>query len=129
MVHEWSLAEAVIKYVAAEYGNRIRTLSIKIGALQSIDKEIFRFSLAELSGLYGVSIEEIELVDEPVKLKCNVCGHEWVVEPERFDDAIREAIHFLPEAIYSFVACPRCGSRDYRIIAGRGVEVVRVERG
>ncbi|WP_440059747.1 hydrogenase nickel incorporation protein HypA [Thermogladius sp. 4427co] len=126
MVHEWSLAEAVVKYVASIYGNRIRTLRIKIGVLQNIDKDIFTFSLRELSSLYNVSVDELEIVDEEPVFRCNVCGYEWSLDPGSLTNDVRESIHFLPESVYAYFKCPRCGSRDFRIVKGRGVEVLEV---
>jgi hydrogenase nickel incorporation protein HypA/HybF len=40
---------------------------------------------------------------------------------------VRESIHFLPESIYAYYRCPRCGSIDFEIVKGRGISEIRVE--
>jgi hydrogenase nickel incorporation protein HypA/HybF len=39
----------------------------------------------------------------------------------------REAVHFLPEAAHAYLRCPRCGSVDFDVAAGRGVSIVSIE--
>ncbi|ABN69290.1 hydrogenase expression/synthesis, HypA [Staphylothermus marinus F1] len=133
MVHEWALAEALLDYVenyAKQKGiNHVKRLVVKLGVLQSIDKEILSFSLNQLLSLRDIVIDKIDLIDEPVVLKCRRCGYEWSPKMDDVDESIREAIHFVPETVYSFFKCPRCGSRDFEIVKGRGVEIDSIELG
>jgi hydrogenase nickel incorporation protein HypA/HybF len=49
-MHEWALAEAVVKAVeelVAESG-RVECVEVVFGELQSLDEEVFRFALEEL---------------------------------------------------------------------------------
>ena len=130
MVHEWALAEAVIKYVksiAQNYNsNRIRKLTIKLGVLQSVDEEVLRFSINELAKINDLIVEGLVFEREDVKLKCRVCGFEWSFNINELDEEAREAVHFVPEVIHSYVKCPKCGSRDFEIVSGRGVYVKEV---
>lgn len=133
MVHEWALAEAIIDYVenyARQKGtNYIKKLIVKLGVLQSIDKEVLKFSLDNLLSLRNIIIDRIDLVDEQLALKCRRCGYEWSLKMDDIDEPIREAIHFVPETVYSFFKCPKCGSRDYEIVKGRGVRIEAIELG
>jgi len=126
MVHEWSLADALLKYVATVYGTNIKTLRLRVGVLQSIDKEILLFSIRELAGLHNIKLDEVVIEEEEARFKCSRCGYEWVFKPEEFNTETREAVHFMPEAVYAFTKCPACGSRDFKIVKGRGLEIAEV---
>ncbi|MEZ0393860.1 MAG: hydrogenase nickel incorporation protein HypA [Desulfurococcaceae archaeon] len=126
MVHEWSLAESIVAYVKNTGRTKVSRLVVEVGALQGIDVEVLEFSLRELAGLEGLEIDELKIVERGVVLKCNACGYEWSPDLGSLDPAAREAIHFLPEASLAFMKCPRCGSRDFTIIAGRGVSILEI---
>jgi len=126
-VHEWALAESVILYVLDRGVKEAKRLVIKAGALQSIDRDIFLFAVQELSKEYGIRVDEVELVIEDPVLKCNVCGYTWSVDLASLDEHVREAIHFLPEAVYAYLKCPNCSSVDFEIVRGRGLSEVLVE--
>ena len=127
LVHEWALAESIVLYIKQQGYVGIKKLRVSIGVLQSIDKEILEYALKELAGEYGVRVGEVELVDEYPLVKCNVCGFEWSINPSEMSEDVREAIHFIPEAIYAYYKCPRCGSLDYSIVKGRGISEIMVE--
>lgn len=127
MVHEWALAESIILYLQNNGVRKARKLVVKIGLLQSIDKEILSFALAELSKENSISIENIEILEEEPLLKCNRCGFEWSINVSSMSGEIKESIHFLPESIYAYYKCPRCNSIDYEILKGRGLGEIVVE--
>ncbi|MCD6300958.1 MAG: hydrogenase nickel incorporation protein HypA [Staphylothermus sp.] len=133
MVHEWALAESIADYIEQELRKtgkkKVVRIIIKLGILQSIDKEILDFALNEIIKLRGYSVGEIIYEDEDVVLKCRRCGYEWRIDPSQLDEAVREAIHFVPEAVYSYFMCPRCGSRDFEIIRGRGIGIKEIVLG
>ncbi len=129
MVHEWALAEAVVSYIKQKLdkGKTVKKITIKLGVLQSIDREILDFALHSILESENIEVKEIEYIDEPVILRCRRCGYEWKPDLSSVDEQIREAIHFVPEVIYSYFKCPRCGSRDYEIISGRGLSIEKIE--
>jgi Zn finger protein HypA/HybF (possibly regulating hydrogenase expression) len=100
---------------------------VKIGALQSIDKEILGFALNELLKEYKIEVDNIEILEDQPVLKCNRCGFEWSIDTDSVDEDVRESIHFLPESIYAYYRCPKCGSVDYEILKGRGLGEVVIE--
>lgn len=128
MVHEWALAESIILYVENKNVSRVKKLSVKIGILQSIDREILEFAIRELSKERGVVIDNVEIIEEKPVLKCNVCNYTWSINPSEIDEPIREAIHFIPESIYAYFKCPNCGSIDFEVVKGRGLSEIMVEK-
>ncbi|MCD6171961.1 MAG: hydrogenase nickel incorporation protein HypA [Thermoplasmata archaeon] len=133
-MHEWALAEAVISTVKeiAEKENfsMVKQVNIKIGELQGIEIDIFEFALKEL--LQGnLKNAEIRIKVVKTKFRCNVCGYEWKFdESKNLDEEARESIHFIPEVVFAYTRCPKCGSPDFEIMEGRGVwvESIRGEK-
>ncbi len=127
MVHEWALAEAIKDYIKNQSkGKEIKRVVIKLGVLQSIDSEILDFALKNLLEEEGIKVKSIIYEEEPVVLKCRRCGYVWSPDLSGTDEAIREAIHFIPEAVYSYFKCPKCGSRDFEIVSGRGLAIKEI---
>ncbi len=129
-MHEWALAEAVIKTIK-DHPNvkQIEKVTVKIGELQQIDMEIFSFAISELKKEYSLDNIEIVLKTEPALLKCRVCGKTWYFSEnlKHLDDFIAESIHFVPEAFHAFIRCPHCGSPDIEIVKGRGVWIDEIK--
>ncbi|MEM2006838.1 MAG: hydrogenase nickel incorporation protein HypA [Sulfolobales archaeon] len=130
-VHEWALAEAVSlalsNYSKQSGVKRFRRLVIGLGELQSIDKEILELALGETLKLYGLEVVEFEFITEEASFECRSCGFKWKLGDLGLSDEVREAIHFLPEATYAYIKCPKCGSPDYLITGGRGLSIMGVE--
>ena len=131
VMHEWALAESIVlgvaEYVKGVGGSAARRVVVSLGELQAIDKEVFEFALKELVRESPVKIGEIELIDEEAKFRCRLCGYVWRLKDVNLSEEVREAIHFVPEVVHTFLKCPKCGSRDYEVVSGRGVKVVSVE--
>ncbi len=130
MVHEWALADALARYIIYRIGHNrknIKRVIVRLGVLQGIDKEILGFALKEILESMGYSIAKIDFEDEEPVLRCRKCGYEWKPDTDVFDDTVKEAIHFVPETIFSYYRCPVCGSRDFDIVKGRGVDVTLIE--
>ncbi len=134
-MHEWALAESVICTISDEIEknklNRISRVIVKIGELQQIDLDIFRFALDTVLALYEPTVEKgsIVLETELSTLKCNVCENEWAFEEniKNMPDDEAEAIHFIPEIAHTYMRCPACGSPDFKIKKGRGVWIESIE--
>jgi len=124
-MHEWALAEAVISTISrlaeSEGLREIKEVKLKIGELQQIELEVFKFALTQLrdSSLLRNAKFNIEVVN--AEIKCRNCGFRWSLEKEKINGDVAEAIHFVPEVIHAFIRCPKCGSPDFEIIGGRGV--------
>jgi len=123
-MHEWALAEAVIS-AASETAEKeglkeITEVRIKVGELQQIEPEILEFALAQLK-TGKLRNARFHIATEKALLKCRACGHEWLFNRKKLDESTAEAIHFVPEIAHAYIKCPKCGSPDFEIVAGRGV--------
>lgn len=126
MVHEWALAEAIADYVfRSGFPARKVRVTVRLGELQAVDEEILEFALREIMKSEGIECEVV-LKREDCVLRCRKCGHEWLLKEVGLGEEVREAIHFVPEVVHSYLKCPRCGSRDFEVIRGRGVWVEEV---
>jgi hydrogenase nickel incorporation protein HypA/HybF len=130
MVHEWSLAEAVARYISENYRDKkIVEIHLGLGELQNIDEEIFSFALKEILRSEGYNNFDLVIRRVPISLRCRSCGFSWSISKEDLSEELAEIIHFLPEAIHSYMRCPKCGSRDFAIISGRGVYIEKIVLG
>ncbi len=129
-MHEWALAEAVVKTVfkvkEKENLKTIENVKIVIGELQEIEEEIFRFALKEILKENNMKIP-VEIKKERALLRCRKCGYEWNYQGKNLNQDEKETIHFLPELATAYLKCPRCKSPDFEIVKGRGVWIERIE--
>ncbi len=129
-MHEWALAEGVVSTatrIAEEQElKEITEITVRIGELQQIDREILEFALDQqrtpLMRNAKFTLESI-----PAKLRCRVCGEEWRFSPDDLGEEISEAIHFVPEMAHVYLKCPRCGSPDFEVVEGRGVWLASIK--
>ena len=123
-MHEWALAEAVIK-TAAEIAEKeglkiVAEVIVRVGELQQVERPIFRFALSQLKPTI-FKTAKFRVFTAKTTLKCRVCGNTWTYDKKKVDKEAAEAIHFVPEVAHTFIKCPRCGSPDFEIAEGRGV--------
>lgn len=134
-MHEWALAEAVIVAARQEAEKQkikqITKVQVKIGEMQQIDLDIFRFALENIQKIYddlSLDTNVIDLEIESSILKCKVCGKEWNLQDlTHLKEEENEAIHFIPETAHVFMRCPECGTPDFEIVKGRGVWIQSIE--
>jgi hydrogenase nickel incorporation protein HypA/HybF len=133
-MHELALADSVVKAAlraADDAGmSHIERITVKVGELQQIEREIFEFSLTTVIPSQDTRLAdtEFDVTEEKVRFRCRSCGHDY----GRSDVAIEgddagEAIHFIPELSHAFARCPKCGSPDFDITQGRGITLERIE--
>jgi hydrogenase nickel incorporation protein HypA/HybF len=136
-MHEWALADAIVRtvldYAQREGASKVKAVKVVLGELQDVDAEIVKFAMEQLFAGTIAEGAEIEFEEEEAVFRCRNCGYEWKLKEvkENFDDRIREDIHFIPEVVHSFLACPKCGSHDFEVVKGRGVYVagIKIEKG
>ena len=118
-MHEWALAEAVIltlsNIVDEKLLRSVIDATIRVGELQQIDLEAFKFALEQISMQYSVHAR-FELKKEKAEFRCRVCGETWPFKKEELEPDVREAIHVIPEVAHAFIKCPRCNSPDFEVI-------------
>ena len=129
-MHEWALAEAVItaaqQIAEKEKLREIREINIKIGELQQVEQDIFRFALSQLKPATFKNTT-FQISRAKTTLKCRVCENTWLFSKSKLDENTAEAIHFVPEVVHSYIKCPKCGSPDFEIFEGRGVWLENVK--
>jgi len=129
-MHEWALAEAVIKtasQIAEKEGlDEVTEINIRLGELQQVDIEIFRFALSQLK-TSKMKKARFNIQEAEAKLKCRACSHQWTFSAAELDEETREAIHFVPEIAHAYIKCPQCGSPDFEITIGRGVWIESIK--
>ncbi len=128
-MHEWALAESIV-LAAVETAQKeklktITEITIRIGELQQIEKEIFLFALSELAKSQTLKIKPnaFQLKTEKSTLTCKTCGQNWKYSDmkKKLNATESESIHFIPEVVFVHTRCPHCGSPDFEIRKGRGV--------
>jgi len=132
-MHEWALAEAVIATAIEESRKgglkEITKIKLKIGELQQMELEIFKFALDEIAKVHDELLTnvKIEMETEPAIFRCRVCGHEWDFSETGLSEEEGEAVHFAPEVAHAYVRCPSCKSPDFEVIQGRGVLIQSIK--
>ncbi len=134
-MHEWALAEGVaetaLQIAKKEHLDRVTRVEVRIGELQQIKEEVFRFALEEIVPKVTPALKEtaFELIIDPAVLKCRACGAEIdygkAAAELGFDES--EAIHFVPELAHAWFRCAACSSPDFELVGGRGVSLAAVE--
>jgi len=123
-MHEWALAEAVIaaasQIAKKEQLKEVTEVTIKLGELQQVERDILRFALSQLQPA-SFKNAKFRIMRTNTQLKCRVCGHVWLFKKQELDESTAEAIHFVPEVAHTYIKCPKCGSPDFEITEGRGV--------
>ena len=134
-MHEWALAESIVMAaVEAAQKEKLKTITevtVHIGELQQIEKEIFLFALNELAKSQKPKIKNdaFHLKTEKGTLTCKTCGHTWKYSDmkKKLNETESESIHFLPEVVFVHARCPSCGSPDFEITKGRGVTLTSIK--
>jgi hydrogenase nickel incorporation protein HypA/HybF len=134
-MHEWALAQRIVATVANEVERKdlkeVSRVDVRVGELQQIDLDAFRFVLESVLGTYDLPMDmsRIMVSKDRSILKCRRCGAEWNFSEsrERFQGDEGEAFHFIPEAALIFARCPGCFSRDFDILRERGVWIESIE--
>ncbi|KPU63515.1 hydrogenase nickel incorporation protein [Thermococcus sp. EP1] len=132
-MHEWALADGIVRTAiefAKQHGKeKVLALRIVLGELQDVNQEILEFAIDEIKRGTIAEEAELEFVIEEAEFKCRNCETEWKLKDVKsgFDERIKEDIHFIPEVVHAFLACPKCGSRDFEVTKGRGVYLAAIK--
>jgi len=133
-MHEWALAEAVIRSVVdvsrKENLKSVSEVIVRLGELQQIDGEAFRLALDSAYGPYREILGKARFAIETEKavFTCRSCAHEWDFETvkSKLPEDEAEFVHFVPEMAHAYMRCGKCGSPDFILSKGRGVWLGRV---
>lgn len=125
-MHEWALAESIVLYLKEQGYVKAKKILICVGILQNLDKDVLAFAINELLKSEGISVDEVVITDEDPVFQCITCGYTWILDIRSLPSDVLELVHFIPEVIHVYYRCPRCGSRDFEILRGRGVSRIEV---
>ncbi len=144
-MHEWSVMQAVVESLlrfAHEEGlKRITLVRLAINQIAQLDLEILREAYKVLTENTLAEGSKLEITVVPAVFKCNNCGYEW-----SFNDALQQIkratsdfsivdeegtsdppLHYMPMLIYSYLKCPKCGSRDFSVKETSSIKIIEVE--
>ena len=120
--------EATVAALGARPPSCLRSVTVLLGELQAIDREIFQFALSTMMEDRSFGGVSFVLETEAARFQCRACARVWdLAATASLSDETREAIHFLPEAGHAFIRCPACGSPDYKVDTGRGVSIKSID--
>lgn len=124
-MHESAIAMGIVREVEKHVSIMGRGVTVKVilGELQNVDEEVLDEFIKIFLEEHGLRDVRYRFVRERASFRCSSCGHEWHLEDLSLSDVERESVHFLPEAVYAVVKCPRCNSRIFDIVSGRGVKI------
>ncbi len=135
-MHEWALAESIlaasVEAAEKEKLKRITKVTVQLGELQQINKEIFKKALDDLMDTHQNKLlkdTNIDINTEETELKCKNCGNIWKFSDikKKLNPDESEAIHFIPEVAFVHSRCPKCNSPDFEILKGRGVTITQIK--
>jgi hydrogenase nickel incorporation protein HypA/HybF len=135
-MHEWALAESIlaasVEAAEKEKLKRITKVTVQLGELQQINKEIFKKALDDLMDTHKNKLLEntkIIINTEETELKCKNCENIWKFSDikKKLNPDESEAIHFIPEVAFVHSRCPKCNSPDFEIVKGRGVTITQIK--
>jgi len=97
-VHESGLSEAIVGAALRRgAGRRVTAVRVRVGG-HPVDQEVVTMGFQLAATGTAVEGAELELVLDPMSVRCNGCGHDGVAED-----------HF------AMVACAQCGSVDVEL--------------
>ncbi|MDH3283458.1 MAG: hydrogenase nickel incorporation protein HypA [Acidobacteriota bacterium] len=134
-MHELALADAVVTSALAaaerEQLREVTRIAVRIGELQQIDKDVFKFALEQVmpSGEPRLAGTSFTLETVPARFRCRACNRGFTRSETggSLGKEEAEAIHFLPELAHAFLRCPGCDSGDFAVQDGRGVSIAYIE--
>ncbi|MDL2317338.1 hydrogenase maturation nickel metallochaperone HypA [Desulfovibrio sp. OttesenSCG-928-A18] len=116
-MHEMSLVISLLDIVRQEmrkHGARtLRVVRLRAGALANVVPEALEMAFEVQTQDGDMQGAQLELVEEPLRLACGACGHEFGPEPVR-------ASLFSP--------CPACGEDiGHKVLSGKELYIDSIE--
>jgi hydrogenase nickel incorporation protein HypA/HybF len=107
-MHELAISRAILEQALAHAdGQRVRRVSITVGALRQVVPDSLEFYFAILARETTCEGAELQARAVPARLRCG-CGAEWELDEPSF-------------------RCPRCGGGEAAIVGGEELRVDSIE--
>jgi len=134
-MHEWALAESIItaalETAKKEKLKQVKEITINLGEMQQIERDIFEFALDEIKKSHNKKMKntKFRMKTEKTTLRCKNCEKTWTYQDmkKKLTNNESESIHFIPEIVFVHTRCPKCGNPDFEIIKGRGVTITSIK--
>ena len=115
-MHELSLMASVMDIAREEMSRhgakRLTLLRIRHGVLDQVQPDAMRMAFEAMTAGTADEGARLELVEEPLRLSCCMCGHE-------FSPGDRSAL---------YAPCPACGETvPFSVIGGEGIFLDHLE--
>ena len=111
-MHELSIAQEILgivyQYVPDPKENYIKAVRVKIGKMSNILPDSLSFCFEAIIQETPLKGAALEIIEEPVLIKCSECNTISEIEPPVF-------------------ACPACKSNQIKIIGGTDMRVDEIE--
>ncbi len=110
-MHELSIAENIKKVVEESLEGRtgkVSCINLEIGKLTAVVPESLQFCFQFVGQGSPVEGAELKIQEISVKAKCNSCGSGFDID-------------------YPLFVCPRCGSRELKILSGTELFIKSIE--
>jgi len=132
-MHEWALADAVLttaEQTAKEKKLKsVDEITVVLGQVQNIKPKVFEDIFQEVRLQYPIAKSaKIICETEDAELQCQNCNNVFGISDRKaFDHQTSEDMHFIPETARLFLSCPKCKSKDFKIIKGRGLYIKEIK--
>lgn len=112
-MHEMGIALEVIKIAEASIpadmvGARIARVNLMVGKLAAVVPDSLRFCFDVAGKNTALAGAELSIEEIPVRVRCETCREEWVVENPAF-------------------RCKKCDSGAVKIVTGRELDIRSIE--
>lgn len=111
-MHELAIAKDLAAIVLAEADkaglSEVNRINIAFGQMVQIVPDIFRFAFREAVAGTVAEDSEIDIEIIPVKMRCSVCGEDFIVDDNKF-------------------ACSKCSSTDIVLVQGKELLIKSIE--
>jgi hydrogenase nickel incorporation protein HypA/HybF len=111
-MHELSIAQSIVEivsqYVTQEEQERVRTITVRIGAMAGVVPDSLEFCFAAVVHHTPLAHAAMAIEHVPFVVSCHTCEQTAGAEP-------------------GIALCPQCGSADTEVLSGTELQVVSID--
>lgn len=130
-----------MRFAEQEGLRKVTKVELEVNELSQLEIEIIEEAFKILSENTPLEGSRLVIHKVPARFICNNCGYRWDLKEalaqlesaaEQHGIADEEGTvdpptHYMPMLVYSFMKCPRCGSRDFEVENPFNVRVRAIE--
>jgi len=111
-MHEFAIIDSIFKIVEKTIeDNQLKSVSrviLHVGKLRQVVPEFLQFAFETVSEGSPAQGAELVVVEIPIKVKCEACGHEALIEHQTY-------------------VCPACGHFGLEVLTGKELFIESIE--